>query len=440
MTEVGRCAGARPPQPSKGSNLSTSTTQDGSSGEATGLVHKIGDGEIIETTQGKVTIFVVRGKEGNTVLSFLERMLLRSSVDVGLDLRELRGPGRQAVAFLRKMNRTFRDRDRALLLYEPPSRIIDQLKLSNTLQEFNIFTEANGLVASQSAARPGAGEEQQKSAGRTATREIVQFTKSLERVDELETSLDTASQRSLRMLQVNTPEFPPFEISTSYYPHDKVGGDFYSLLQLDDDHLGITVGDVSGHGLEAALIMGMAKKVFDIRAREGSRTDPASVMHQVNEDLFDDLDRFTFLTGFYAIIQRSTGALRYCRAGHNYPLLISPSRGEIKPINSPGLAIGMDPGPGFRMITKSMEDQLLPGDFLLVYTDGLTEAAHPRRGQFGLERVTQFFREQDLRAPAEELKPKLLEEVQRFLDDTILADDMTVILLKYAADNATPLG
>ncbi len=410
------------------------TTKATAEQHASSTVHRLGDAEITQTQQGSTTVFSVSGRWSQPIMELLEKVLLRARGDVGLDLRALRGPPQAVVPYLRKVNRHYKAQGRVFLLYQPPSQIVDQLRLMGTEDEFNFFTNNEGLVTSKSAAvaKERAVEPAAPPGAEMPARTIVTFTQNLERARQLETSLETAGRRSLLMGRSPVPRFEPFDIATVYHPHDKLGGDFLRLLLLDEDRLGVAMGDVSGHGLEAALIMGMTKKVMEIRATEGSRDDPRAVMLEVNQDIFNDLDHYTFVTGIYGILDRRSGSFTYCRAGHNYPLLVSRARGAIESLNASGMALGMDCGDLFQSTLVNATQTVGRGDVLVIYTDGLTEAAHSKRGQFGVERLAQFFREANLDRPTEQIQAALLQQVSEFLEGEPLKDDLSLILIRHA--------
>ncbi|MCI0652418.1 MAG: serine/threonine-protein phosphatase [Planctomycetes bacterium] len=400
-----------------------------------GSVRRIGAAEIKTMRHGDLTLFAVAGRQDAGTAEILERTFLRSRGNVAVDLRALQGFEQKIVSSLRRVARAFAEQRRVFMLYEPPSRLLDQLVLQGVLAEVTIFDSKRGLVRRSSSSAPTPEAGQAGAAAETeltdASERVIRFTQSIERAEEIESALATAGRRSRAMFKANTPEFPPYEIVSYYLPHDELGGDFFHLDCLDDDHLGISIGDVSGHGVEAALVMGMTKKVLEIRAREGSHTDPAQAIRTTNGDLFGDLDRYTFVTALYAIVERSTATLTYARAGHNYPLLVSPSQKNIFRLNGPGIALGMDGGALFNSVLKPVRETLHSGDVLVFFTDGLIEAAHPKRGPFGVERLVEYFREISTERPLEELRDSVLDTIRSFCGEARFEDDLTLILVRH---------
>lgn len=398
-----------------------------------GKVHQAGGGTIQEMRQDGVVVFSAKGKCSPELLEAFEALVLRCPRDVGLDFRNLQDPDPNIIPMLRRLSRRFDSKKRVLLLYAPPSRLLDLLRLRGALDDFSIYDPDKGISAKEESPRERSSDKSAQHKSSEVHDTIVHFTHDLDRAKELETSLDVAGRRAGRMLAKWTPEFPPYDIATTYLPHDKVGGDFFQLIPLSETRLGIGIGDVSGHGIEAALLMGMARKVMEIRATDGSIDDPTEILAQVNVDLYSDLDRFTFITALYGILDRDTGRFCYGRAGHNYPVLVSKRSGKAQELPGSGIAFGIDGGTLFQQAMKMQEVILEPGDLLIFYTDGVTEAAHPRRGQLGLDRLMHLLEQLDLSRPVSETKDIIFQEVSKFLDGNPLADDLTLICVQRPA-------
>ncbi|MGE3166205.1 MAG: PP2C family protein-serine/threonine phosphatase [Planctomycetota bacterium] len=397
-------------------------------GAVQGRVHRVGAGEIRETRQGEVVVFSTHGRCSTELLEALEHLVERCVRDAGLDFRALQDPGPEMLPVLRRLNQRFAAKKRVLLLYSPPSRLLDLLRLRNALGDFNVYQPDSGIK--RRAENPASGPATPPQTPATAPETIVSFTHDLDRTRELESSLDIAGRRAGRMLHKWQPEFPPYDVSATYLPNDKVGGDFFQLLPLAETRLGIAIGDVAGHGLEAALLMGMVRKVLEIRASDDPSLAPEEVLNQVNVDLYPDLDRFTFITALYGVLDRDTGTFRYGRAGHNYPLLVSRRLRKARELPGAGIAFGIDSGSMFKQALSPQTVTMEPGDLLVFYTDGVIEAAHPRRGQLGLERLMMFLDGIDLDLPAADIKELILAELRSFIDGAPLSDDLTLICVK----------
>ena len=244
---------------------------------------------------------------------------------------------------------------------------------------------------------------------------------------DLEAGLDVAQRRQKVMLPPS-PTLAGYEFASTYDPAADISGDFYDYVKLGPDRVGILIGDVSGHGIEAAIVMGMAKKSLSIFAR--SSGGPADALALGNDDLCGDLDSETFLTAIYAVLDGASGRLVLARAGHPLPVLFNPkARPPHRVIDSGGMMVGMVSGEAFRRGLEEVTLDLGAGDLLFFYTDGLTEARSPSGEMFGLDRALRVLEEHSGRGPQ-----GLLEAVRRsvgeFTDGREPDDDVTMIALR----------
>lgn len=190
----------------------------------------------------------------------------------------------------------------------------------------------------------------------------------------------------------------------------------------------ITILEVSGHGVDSAIIMGMAKKVIRLRAKADPHGSTAELLSQVNDDLFEDLGRNTFITALYASIRLKEGEVRFSRAGHEPPFRFKID--EVEPVSyeqSKGIALGMDPGPVFNKIIEEKSIQLSPGEGLLFYTDGIVESINARRDLFTRERLGYVLEKLDGVESAESLIVNLQGVINHFCEGGPPEDDMTAI-------------
>ena len=244
---------------------------------------------------------------------------------------------------------------------------------------------------------------------------------------EIEHSLTSARKKQLHMLP-EPPELDRFHFYCVYEPATELGGDFYDFVRVADDKLGIVMGDVSGHGLDAAIVMGMAKKTINIFGR--GLDSPKETLTKANEELYDDLDDMTFVSAFYGILDEKTGLLRHCRAGHNPTYVINPEGdGEVHELKPKGIVLGMQRDPVFSTFTEEMETQLKPGDVLFQYTDGLVEAKSKAGEEFGFERLQNLLKEH---APKDiaDIVNTIRYVFELFIDGTEQDDDVTLLGLK----------
>ncbi len=249
----------------------------------------------------------------------------------------------------------------------------------------------------------------------------------LRRADEIDQDLRAAKKRQLHMLP-ELPDLDGIEMAASFKPLDDVGGDFYDVIRIGGHMMGVLVADVAGHGVEAAIIMGMAMKAFSIYAR--GVASPSMVMKSVNSELHRDLRGELFLTCAYAVFDERRGTLRLARAGHTPPILYRPSDSPRARLLEPGgMAVGFDPGDSFDAVTEETVIKLEAGDTLVLYTDGLTEAKPAGGAEFGEERLLELIEGAGDLPPAE-LIERLTESVEGHLGGAPQADDWTAIAVK----------
>jgi sigma-B regulation protein RsbU (phosphoserine phosphatase) len=238
--------------------------------------------------------------------------------------------------------------------------------------------------------------------------------------------LDMARQIQASMLPNIFPPFPDrpeFDIFASMTPAREVGGDFYDFFMVDDDHLALVIGDVSGKGVAAALFMVIAKTMLKNRAQLGE--SPKVILEKVNNQLCEGNDAELFVTVWIGIYEISTGRLTAANAGHEYPAICKKggSFGLYKDRHGFVLA-GMED-----MRYTEYELELEPGDVLLVYTDGVPEAVDGADQLFTTDRMLYSLDGADSRDP-ETLVKKLQSDVEHFTGDALQFDDITMLCFR----------
>lgn len=280
-------------------------------------------------------------------------------------------------------------------------------------------------------------------------RNLTEATASRER---LESELRIARDIQMGILPKDFTPFPgrrEIDLFASLAPAREVGGDFYDFFPCGEDQLCFLVGDVSGKGVPAAFYMAVAKTLLKAEAgaageREGTREsrgagtpDPGRVLARVGEDLAKDNESCMFVTIFCAVLDMRTGGLRYASAGHNPPLLMRAGSGpEYLPSQSEPVAGAMT---GVTYTTQALT--LVPGDAILLYTDGVTEAMDPDRRLFGEEQLRDLAAR--LAAPpagsdARRLCEGLAAEVHAFARGAEQSDDITMLVLRYLGTGKNP--
>jgi serine phosphatase RsbU (regulator of sigma subunit) len=257
---------------------------------------------------------------------------------------------------------------------------------------------------------------------------VKQLQDKAEFADSMQQGLKVAVDRQRRLLPARPPEIAGCEISLTYRPAQHVSGDFYDFIDLPGGRIGLSIGDVAGHGIEAGILMGMTKKVINIRAQD--LEDPVAAMRKANSDIYKELDRQTFVTAFLAFYDPSTRLLSYARAGHNPPLCFNKRREpRHRKFDAGGLMLGMSQGNVFDRAMQGENVQLMSGDILFFYTDGLEEAKNDKAELFGLQRVTPIL-EAECERPASFILGAVSFALDRFCGHIPQEDDITAICVK----------
>ena len=199
--------------------------------------------------------------------------------------------------------------------------------------------------------------------------------------EKLERELEVARQIQLSILPRSLPQNGRFEFGARMIPMSAVGGDFYDVLQLENGSLAVAVGDVTGHGVPAALLMALT--VTLLRAEARRIESPSEVLLAVNRELMQVNDTGYFVTALYGILNDSDGKFHYARAGHSVPLLLDAGRQPVEVGNGVGHPLGLFE----EMLVDEASLDLVPGSMLLLYTDGVTEAVDAQGEFFGDERL-----------------------------------------------------
>jgi len=245
----------------------------------------------------------------------------------------------------------------------------------------------------------------------------------------LEKGVKIAASRQRKLLPTRPPQVEGCEIAYSYRPAEELCGDFYDFVDLGNGRVAFVIGDVSGHGIEAGILMGMTKKVLSIRLSEMG--DPVAAVKKANADIVKDMDRSSFVTVAALVYDPAARTLSSARAGHNPPLLYNPARGpNPHRFEGGGLMIGMAPPAIF---DGQLAPEVVPvqsGDVLLLYTDGLEEGKNPSGEEFGLGRIVPVLRS-EFAKPASYLLGALFYEFDRFAAGISQEDDLTAICVKF---------
>jgi serine phosphatase RsbU (regulator of sigma subunit) len=237
--------------------------------------------------------------------------------------------------------------------------------------------------------------------------------------ERIEQELRVARLIQHTLLPKSLPELEKHQISVYYQPAREVGGDFYDFLRLPDGRLGLIVGDVSGKGVPAAIVMAITRTMLRSAYHLGS---PGEILQQVNDVLFPDIPPNVFVTCLAILLDSRTGRLQYANAGHDPPYVRHAS--GVSKLRATGMPLGLMPD----MTYEQKEITLEPGESILLYSDGLAEAHSPHREMFGFPRIERFVK---AHAEGDTLIDSLLAELRRFTgEEWEQEDDITLLMLR----------
>jgi serine phosphatase RsbU (regulator of sigma subunit)/CHASE1-domain containing sensor protein/anti-sigma regulatory factor (Ser/Thr protein kinase) len=251
----------------------------------------------------------------------------------------------------------------------------------------------------------------------------------------VEQELRMARRIQHALLPKDLPELEGWQIAYHYQPAREVGGDFYDFLRFEDGQVGLVIGDVSGKGMAAALVMANTQSVLRAIARRRGIT-PGQVLEEANELMCAYIPPNTFVTCFYGVLDPESGRLVYANAGHDPPCERHDSR--VDELRARGMPLGLMPG----MLYEQKETVLAAGDNLLFYSDGLVEAHDPKGEMFGFPRLQGLIEAHRSGDPS--LNDFLLSELTRFTGKNwYQEDDITLLSLERSkvsvSDRETPL-
>jgi sigma-B regulation protein RsbU (phosphoserine phosphatase) len=243
--------------------------------------------------------------------------------------------------------------------------------------------------------------------------------------ERLEREMQLAAEIQRRILPRGAPEVPGYELLGWNRPARQIGGDYYDLFQRQDGRVGLVVGDVSGKGMPAALMVSTLHSALHLLLDQAG-FGPA-LLEMLNRHILESSAANKFITLLLAELEPESGRVTYLNAGHNPGLLLRRD-GAVEELGSSGLPIGVLPGSRFLARTVT----LAPGDLLCIYSDGITEAESPAEEEFGTARLVALLREH-----RERPLPEVLEAIQvatgRFSAGLPQGDDQTLVLLSRRA-------
>ncbi len=245
--------------------------------------------------------------------------------------------------------------------------------------------------------------------------------------ERMERELQLAREIQMTFLPDRLPDLPGWDISAHWQPARQVSGDFYDVLKLGENRIGLVIADVADKGMPAALFMTLIRTLIRSSAKE--KTSPAVVLKQVNDLLFPDSKHSLFVTVFYGVVSLDSGEFVYANAGHNPPIVISASHQGLVELTRTSIALGI-----FDDIEVAESHiQINPGDTVLLYTDGITEAFSVHEELFGVQRLFDLLSDHHF-TTCRNLLETIVDSVFEFIQGAEISDDMTLAAIYRKID------
>src|ERR1044072_2969363 len=238
----------------------------------------------------------------------------------------------------------------------------------------------------------------------------------------LEGQLEVARQVQLELLPARDPELVGYDISAYNFPTEEVSGDYYDWVRIYDDQIGVVIADVSGKGVPAAILMAFLRASLRAATHIGYATHIS--MAKVNYLLWESIERNQFVTAFYGILDVTNKTLTYTNAGHNPPILLK-QNGEVSIIDRGSVPLGMFRDTRYHEYYLTTE----PGQVLVLYTDGVTEAQNAAGEEFGRDRLVRAV-QANRKLGARELIAAVHHEVIEWTEGLGATDDVTFFVIK----------
>jgi serine phosphatase RsbU (regulator of sigma subunit) len=323
-----------------------------------------------------------------------------------------------------------------LVLLRQVLTIVENARLYNRLQGTyqEVEQKNDQLVRSQSELRRQ--EEEVRQLNKDLEKRVAERTEQLKSAmakqqeeaqerERIEQELRVARLIQQTLLPKSVPGLAGYDVEAYYRPAREVGGDFYDFLELEDGRLGLVVGDATGHGVPAALMMANTQSVLRAVAQRGG-SEPGRILAEVNEVLLAYIPPSMFVTCFYAILDPRSGTLHYANAGHDLPYLWH--GGDCEELRARGMPLGLMP----EMSYEEKEMVLDTGEGVLFYSDGLVEAHNPEGEMFGFPRLRALVAQHAEEEKA--LRDCLMEKLHSFTgEEWEQEDDITLVTLQRSA-------
>ncbi len=251
------------------------------------------------------------------------------------------------------------------------------------------------------------------------------FSESIEK-ERMKKELEVAREIQYKIVPLETPLCKNLQIAARFRPAHEVGGDYYDFFQISDHKLGFVVADVSGKGISAAFIMAEVKGVFASLAKIIS--SPKELLIRANEILKHSMDKKSFVTAVYGVIDYRLGKVNFARAGHTPVIVVRNNFAERLTPN--GIGLGLDNGINFNQFITELEILLNNNDILALYSDGITESKNGKLEDYGQDRFEKVLID-NRNLHVEGISDKIVSELDNYSKDNIQHDDITLVLFKW---------
>ncbi len=253
--------------------------------------------------------------------------------------------------------------------------------------------------------------------------------------ERVKAEIDAANRIQAALLPLQAPNLSGASVASSYRAATEIGGDYFDFLPLGQGDVGIAFGDVAGHGLTSGIVMAMAKAALLVQVRHDA--SPRAVMNALNDIVIQTAPKRMMMTFFFGLLDPSSQRLRFSSAGHLDPYVFRARDRRLEPLSSWGFPLGVRRRDPFR----EHDVDFLPGDRLILYSDGLIEAIDDDGEPFGFDRFERTLLDCGHQS-AEEMKKSLLGSIRKFTRNRPPEDDQTLVIVSFegVASNVAPVG
>jgi sigma-B regulation protein RsbU (phosphoserine phosphatase) len=264
---------------------------------------------------------------------------------------------------------------------------------------------------------------------KTMARKLKKAREELIEKERMKKEMQIAREIQHALLPGSIPDIKGFRIAAYYQSAMEVGGDYYDIIEIDKDHFGVIIADVSGKGVAGSLIMTMLRSIMRMDFLKNA--SPHRQLSMLNSILRTDIPEGMFITLFYAVFDRQNFTVKFCCAGHNpvYHFSVQTRRLVALKPSGPPLGISIFDDKQFSDRLEEVSAGLEPGALFLLYTDGITEAMNRRKELFGTERLENII-VGDGKVSPDELKNTIIAEVEKFTEGEPQADDITFVIVQ----------